>query len=127
MHDTPSTQFDKANRALSHGCIRLEEPDKLANYLLKEKDQIWTEEKIHKAMYSGNTQNIYLDRQWVVHIVYWTTWVDDNGKVHFAKDIYGYDKAQAEILTKRDANLKDWMKKRTKEFDELKLKRKKLL
>jgi len=117
MHDTPSTQFDKANRALSHGCIRLEQPEELANYLLKEKGELWTKEKIHTAMYSGNTQNVNLKRQWVVHIVYWTSWVDDNGKVHFSKDIYGYDKAQKEILAKRDANLKEWMQKRTKEFD----------
>lgn len=119
MHDTPSTQFDKANRALSHGCIRLQEPEKLANYLLKEKAETWTEEKIHAAMYSGKTQNVYLDRKWVVHIVYWTTWVDDNGKVHFSKDIYGYDKAQQEILAERNENLKEWMQKRTKEFDNL--------
>lgn len=119
MHDTPSTQFDKANRALSHGCIRLQEPEALANYLLKEKGELWTKEKIHAAMYSGNTQNVNLKRQWVVHIVYWTSWVDDNGKVHFSKDIYGYDKVQKEILAKRDANLKEWMQKRTKEFDVL--------
>lgn len=122
MHDTPSTQFDKANRALSHGCIRLEEPEKLANYLLKEKSEIWTEEKIKAAMYSGNTQQVNLKRKWVVHIVYWTTWVDDKGRVHFSKDVYGYDKSQAEILARRDANLKEWMQKRTKEFDELKRK-----
>lgn len=122
MHDTPSTQFDKANRALSHGCIRLFEPEKLANYLLKEKAETWTEEKIHAAMYSGNTQQVNLKRKWVVHIVYWTTWVDDNGKVHFSKDVYGYDKAQEEILAIRDANLKNWMQKRTKEFDNLKRK-----
>lgn len=122
MHDTPSTQFDKANRALSHGCIRLQEPEKLANYLLKEKGEIWTEEKIHKAMYSGDTQNVGLNRKWVVHIVYWTTWVDDNGRVHFTKDVYGYDKIQKEILAKRDANLKEWMQKRTNEFDNLKTK-----
>ncbi|WP_280956536.1 L,D-transpeptidase family protein [Bernardetia litoralis] len=122
MHDTPSTQFNKANRALSHGCIRLYEPEKLANYILKEKADTWTPEKIHKAMYSGDTKNVYLSRQWVVHIVYWTTWVDDTGKVHFAKDVYGYDKAQREILAKRDINLKNWMQKRTKEFENLKRK-----
>ncbi len=122
MHDTPSTRFDKANRALSHGCIRLFEPEKLANYILKEKAEEWTAEKIHETMYSGNTQNIYLDRQWVVHIVYWTAWVDDNGKAHFSKDVYGYDKAQQEILTQHDTNLKSWMQKRSKEFDKLKRK-----
>ncbi|WP_338791458.1 L,D-transpeptidase family protein [Bernardetia sp. MNP-M8] len=122
MHDTPSTRFGEANRALSHGCIRLFEPEKLANYLLKEKAEKWTPEKIHETMYSGNTTNVYLDRQWVVHIVYWTTWVDDDGRVHFAKDVYGYDKTQEEIIAKRDANLKEWMQKRTKEFDNLKRK-----
>ncbi len=117
MHDTPSTRFDEANRALSHGCIRLFEPEKLANYLLKEKSEVWTPEKVHETMYSGNTTNINLERQWVVHIVYWTTWVDDTGEVHFSKDVYGYDQTQKETLVKRDANLKEWMQKRTKEFD----------
>ncbi len=123
MHDTPSTRFDEANRALSHGCIRLFEPEKLANYLLKEKAEIWTPEKIHETMYSGNTTHVNLERQWVVHIVYWTTWVDDAGRVHFSKDVYGYDKTQEEILAKRDKSLKEWMEKRTKEFDNLKQKR----
>lgn len=122
MHDTPSTQFDKANRALSHGCIRLEKPEALANYLLKEKGDTWTEEKIHQAMYSGKTQQVNLTRKWVVHIVYWTTWVDDNDNIHFVKDIYGYDKAQKDILTKRDESLKNWMQKRSKEFESLKKK-----
>ncbi|WP_291726063.1 L,D-transpeptidase family protein [Bernardetia sp.] len=120
MHDTPSTQFDKADRALSHGCIRLHEPEALANYILKEKPETWTPEKIHETMYGGTTTNVYLDRQWVVHIVYWTTWVDDNGKVHFSKDVYGYDQAQKDILAKRDKNLEEWMQKRSKEFSVLK-------
>ena len=120
MHDTPSTRFDEANRALSHGCIRLEEPEKLANYILKEKPETWTPEKIHETMYGGNTTNVYLDREWIVHIVYWTTWVDDDGKVHFSKDVYGYDKAQKEILARRDENLEVWMQNRSKEFDLLK-------
>ena len=97
FHDTPAKSlFEKDKRAYSHGCIRLSEPAKLAEYLLKD-DAAWTPEKIDEAMNSGNEQFVKVKKPVPVLITYYTAWVDDNGQLHFADDIYGHD---AELASK---------------------------
>ncbi len=92
FHDTPAKSlFDKDKRAYSHGCIRLSEPAKMANYLL-EGDDSWTPQKIEEAMNSGEEKYVKLKKPVPVLITYYTAWVDDNGLLHFADDIYGHDK-----------------------------------
>jgi len=92
FHDTPAKSlFEKDKRAYSHGCIRLSDPVKMANYLLKD-DAQWTEIKIEEAMNSGNEKYVKLKDPVPVLITYYTAWVDDNGALHFADDIYGHDK-----------------------------------
>jgi L,D-transpeptidase YcbB len=94
LHDTPNHNlFNKTNRALSHGCVRLDDPDKLAEYLLKDQKD-WRMETIDKAMNSDQTQTVFLTTPYPVHIEYRTAWVDDNGLVNFREDIYGHDKRQ---------------------------------
>jgi L,D-transpeptidase YcbB len=95
FHDTPAKAlFEKDVRAYSHGCIRLSEPEKMANYLLRNNDK-WTPEKINEAMNSGNEQYVKLKNPVPVFITYYTAWVDDNGILHFRDDIYGHDKEVA--------------------------------
>ena len=92
FHDTPSKSlFEKDKRAFSHGCIRLSDPVKMANYLLKDDGQ-WTPEKIDEAMNTGKEQFVKLKTVVPVLITYYTAWVDDSGLLHFADDIYGHDK-----------------------------------
>ncbi len=92
FHDTPAKSlFGKDKRAYSHGCIRLSDPAKMANYLL-EGDPSWTPGKIDEAMNSGDEQYVKLKKPVPVLITYYTAWVDDNGLLHFADDIYGHDK-----------------------------------
>ncbi len=92
FHDTPAKSlFDKDKRAYSHGCIRLSDPEKLANYILKDADE-WTPEKINAAMNLGEEKFVKVKNPIPVLITYYTAWVDDNGLVHFADDIYGHDK-----------------------------------
>ncbi len=94
LHDTPNHNlFNKTNRALSHGCVRLDDPDKLAEYLLKDQKD-WRMETIDKAMKSDHSQTVFLTIPYPVHIEYFTAWVDDNGLVNFREDIYGHDKRQ---------------------------------
>ncbi len=93
FHDTPAKAlFDKDRRAYSHGCIRLSDPVKMANYLLEEQPE-WTAEKIDEAMNSGNEKYVKLKNAVPVLITYYTAWVDEAGLLHFAEDIYGHDKA----------------------------------
>lgn len=92
FHDTPAKSlFKKDKRAFSHGCIRLSEPKKMAEYLLQGKPE-WTSERIDAAMNSGSEKYVKLDNPVPVLITYYTAWVDDNGKLHFREDIYDHDK-----------------------------------
>jgi L,D-transpeptidase YcbB len=98
LHDTPNHRlFSKSYRALSHGCVRLDEPSKLAEYFLSSQKG-WTMEMVTKAMYANQTQTIHLKKPYRVQLEYRTAWVDDNGMVNFREDIYGHDARQMEQL-----------------------------
>jgi murein L,D-transpeptidase YcbB/YkuD len=95
LHDTPADElFRRIGRAFSHGCVRVEEPEALAQYVLRDQSQ-WTPEAIHAAMRAGQERHVKLSQPIPVHIVYFTTWVDANGGVHFQPDVYGYDMKQS--------------------------------
>lgn len=91
FHDTPSKSlFNRDKRAYSHGCIRLKEPEKFANYVLRNQPE-WTPEKISEAMNSGSEKYVKVKDPIPVVITYYTAWVDDNGRLNFREDIYGHD------------------------------------
>jgi L,D-transpeptidase YcbB len=98
LHDSPAKSlFGESSRAFSHGCIRLAEPEKMADYLLKN-DPKWNAEKIHKAMHSLKEQYVTLQDPVEVYIGYLTAWVDNTGKLNFRKDIYNRDQRLADML-----------------------------
>lgn len=106
LHDTPSKNlFGESSRAFSHGCIRLSEPKKLAEFLLR-KDSTWTDEKITAAMNLGKEKYVRLrgKAEIPVFIGYFTVWVDQNGALNFRKDIYGHDKKMVEHLFSRETD-----------------------
>ncbi|WP_258100744.1 L,D-transpeptidase family protein [Marinoscillum pacificum] len=91
LHDTPSDYlFNRSERAFSHGCIRLEYPDKLAAYLLKDLKG-WDEEAIAEAMNQKEPKTVLLSEKLPVYLVYRSAWGDETGLVQFRKDIYEYD------------------------------------
>lgn len=91
LHDTPAHgYFARVNRALSHGCIRLERPRDLALKLLSD-DGKWTEERLKKAIDSGVTEKIAVPAGPQVALVYWTAFVDEDGVLEFRNDLYGRD------------------------------------
>ncbi|MGH9218388.1 MAG: L,D-transpeptidase family protein, partial [Vicinamibacterales bacterium] len=93
LHDTPADSlFGKPTRAFSHGCIRVEEPETLAKYVLRDYPE-WDEQSIFAAMRAGTERHVKLKQKVPVHIVYFTSWVDENGGLHFQPDIYGYDQS----------------------------------
>jgi len=98
LHDTPSKSlFNESKRAFSHGCIRLAEPKRLAEYLLRN-DSEWNEASITKAMNSGKEKYVSLKQSIPVFIGYFTAWVDRDGKLNFRDDIYGHDKEMSEHM-----------------------------
>ena len=97
LHDTNATTlFDRIERGLSHGCVRVEEPYKLAQYVLRDQPD-WTPEAIDEAMKSGREKHVKLKAAIPVFIVYKTAWVHQGG-VRFLKDLYGHDADQAAKL-----------------------------
>jgi murein L,D-transpeptidase YcbB/YkuD len=89
MHDTPERNlFVKSLRALSHGCMRVHEPRRLAEIFLAE-DKGWSPEKVG-SMYSGSNE-VKLDKHIPVHVTYFTARVDADGRLHTFGDIYGLD------------------------------------
>ena len=95
FHDTPSKSlFERDKRAFSHGCIRLAEPEKMANYLLRG-DPDWTPERISAAMNAGTEKYVKLKKPVPVIITYYTSWVDEDGRLNFRDDVYNHDEKLA--------------------------------
>lgn len=91
FHDTPAKSlFERDKRAYSHGCIRLAEPEKMAQYLLRNNSE-WTPEKIADAMNQDKEQYVKLQKPVPVMITYYTAWVDESGLLNFRDDIYSHD------------------------------------
>lgn len=100
LHDTPSrTLFDKEDRAMSHGCIRVQNPAKLAEILLRT-DPSWTSAKIDQAMHQNSEVIVNLSRKIPVALLYLTFWADSKGQAHFRQDIYDRDDEVLALLRK---------------------------
>lgn len=101
LHDTPSkAAFDRAGRAVSHGCVRLERAMDLANLLLANQSG-WSAERVRETIASGETTTVHLDRSVPVRLLYLTAFPQDGG-IALAPDIYGWD-AQVLRLLDRSA------------------------
>jgi murein L,D-transpeptidase YcbB/YkuD len=98
FHDTNAKDiFKKDVRAASHGCIRLADAGKMANYLLRNNSG-WTPEKIHAALNSGKEQYVKLSPSMPVSITYYTAWVDETGALNFRDDVYNNDKKISQMM-----------------------------
>jgi murein L,D-transpeptidase YcbB/YkuD len=100
LHDTPSRElFAKARRDFSSGCIRIEKPLELAEYLLKDHPD-WPVQKIREALTGDERaeKTIKLIEPVDIHILYWTVWIGKDDLIHFGPDIYDRDKALDEAL-----------------------------
>lgn len=101
LHDTPvKGLFARNVRAFSHGCIRIEKPMELAEYLLKS-DPSWTAEKIQATIDDGRNKAVRLPRIEPVYILYLTAWVDEAGTLQFRDDVYKRDIKLDKSLRKR--------------------------
>jgi murein L,D-transpeptidase YcbB/YkuD len=97
IHDTPAKSlFSRNRRSFSSGCVRIEKPLTLANYLLAA--QGWDGDKIQSKVKSRKRRVVVLDKPIAVHLVYLTAWADRDGTIHFFHDLYERDERQiAEI------------------------------
>ena len=106
LHDTPADAlFAKQVRALSHGCVRVEQPTKLARYLLRDRKE-WDEDRIDAAMHAGRENHVKLSAPIPVYLLYMTARAShSDGAVHFTDDIYGYDAQQGKAFEQRMAGM----------------------
>jgi murein L,D-transpeptidase YcbB/YkuD len=101
LHSTPVREaFQRSRRDLSHGCIRVEHPAALAQYVLG-RQQKWNADAIQDALQPGPTRHVDLARAIPVVIFYATASVDSEGNPRFAADIYGRDAKLAQELAAR--------------------------
>lgn len=100
LHGTPQQKlFDKAKRSFSHGCIRVEYPDKLADFVFNA-PQTWPLSRIQKEASGHRTKHVKLEKALPVFITYFTVFEDQEEKTHFVPDIYGQDKKLWQALEK---------------------------
>ena len=105
LHDTPNRGFFKrAQRNFSHGCIRVQEPIQLAEFVL-EANPDWTQGRIKSSINSRKTKTVHLNQTIPVYILYFTAWVDDSGNANFHKDIYGLDQSLLNALRATRPNI----------------------
>jgi len=102
LHDTPAHElFNKTKRDFSSGCVRIERPIDLAEYLLQH-DSKWNRQKIVDTVNSRKTKIIVLPEPIDIHILYWTAWVGNEGSIHFRDDVYGWDSQLNAALNNRE-------------------------
>jgi murein L,D-transpeptidase YcbB/YkuD len=98
MHDTPQKElFDKTTRAFSHGCIRVQNPGRLAEVLLAE-DKGWPGDQVRGLLAEGYNNEVTLEHPIAVHVTYFTAVAEADGNIAYFGDIYGLDKRLATAL-----------------------------
>jgi len=131
LHDTPTrAPFTYSNRAVSHGCVRVEKPLQLSEYILRNHSK-WNNDylkieigqkvddkskiseyrqkrsALRKNSSFGKTTEIILDKKIPLFIDYYTAWVDDNGGINFRDDVYNQDKILMKYLFPKNISNQD--------------------
>ncbi len=97
LHDTPSkAAFDRSNRAVSHGCVRLQAAVPLAKTILQ-RQQGWSPDRVDQAIAARDTNSIKLSQPIPVRLVYLTAF-PEGGRIAFRPDVYGWDEKLLTLL-----------------------------
>ena len=100
LHSTPAKSlFSRDRRDFSHGCIRVQDPLKLAEWVLQDNGD-WPRERIEVMIKGDQTKTISLKRPIPVYILYSTVMADQGGRISFFEDIYGHDRTLQVLLAK---------------------------
>jgi murein L,D-transpeptidase YcbB/YkuD len=91
--------FDKDERALSSGCIRVSQPEKLADFILSGNDK-WSWNGMEKMIDSGRMRDVATKESLPVFITYQTVWLDSEGRLVYGTDVYGQDAKLSKMLKK---------------------------
>ena len=101
LHDTPARSlFSLAQRALSHGCVRVDQPMELGQIVLGGPALGWSRQRL-AAMVGGDERSVFLPRPLAIHLEYFTAFVDGANGLQLRADIYGFTKAVADSLFRK--------------------------
>jgi murein L,D-transpeptidase YcbB/YkuD len=104
LHDTPAhSGFARTSRLASHGCVRLEQPEALADLLLQGMED-WPPDRIHEIVQGDETVRVRLPRPIPVFILYWTAFGDGSGSVQFRNDAYDWDRKLLNLISAESAS-----------------------
>jgi murein L,D-transpeptidase YcbB/YkuD len=102
MHDTTEKNYyGQPYRAVSHGCVRVQNPDQLALVILRH-DQNWTQERVASAFRGSGDNHVALEQKIPVYISYFTLRVNDDGSISTFRDIYGHDARMMAALNRKN-------------------------
>ncbi len=92
MHDTNKPEyFERGQRTLSSGCVRMSEPEKAAEFILRHNDG-WSKRDMDELIAAGDTVEVYADEPFPVYIIYQSIWLDDKGRLVYGPDLYRRDR-----------------------------------
>ncbi len=99
LHDTPSKKlFNAKVRAFSHGCMRVRDPKRMAEVILSIGYKGSSQKLVNRHWRTLRNAELPLDTKIPVHVVYFTAWSDDDGKMQYFNDIYKHDKRIVTVL-----------------------------
>lgn len=103
LHDTNHPElFDKPERALSSGCMRMKDPARMAEFILSD-EAGWDSGRIQRTVQSGRRIDVSIAKPIPVYTVYYTAWLDTKGRIIYGQDIYGTDRKLYDILASINA------------------------
>ena len=106
LHDSPAEQlFSRNERDFSHGCVRVQYPDQLAEFVLAGKAD-WDAARIDSALHEEDRQRVDLEESIPVYLAYWTAFVDEAG-VNFRADVYDNDPRVEKAMRRVDRSVPD--------------------
>ncbi len=98
LHDTNTPEyFEKTQRTLSSGCVRLSQPEDIARFVLS-RNEGWNDEKMNAMIERGSTAEVAAAEPFPVYIVYQTMWLDSDGRLVYGNDVYNRDKRLIKVL-----------------------------
>ena len=98
LHDTSAKAvFERDARSVSHGCVRVERPEELAQLLLED-DPSWSGGRIEQVLAETETVRASTPEKMAVMLLYWTVFRDDSGQMNFRNDIYGWDEELVKLM-----------------------------
>ena len=104
LHDTnDKSVFSSYERAVSSGCVRMEEPEEVALFVLEENKNWKGQEDMDAILRTKETKDIYAQNRVPVYLLYYTLWLGSDRRIIYGSDIYGKDAVLWEELKKLDA------------------------